>query len=260
MSSGVLDGDFYGHPKAIHAWGLHHSSIGIWALSVSYAHKHSTGGIVSLAFVREKLPAKRERDAVVAALTSIAPGERNPLWSEVDGGWLIHNFDKRGTFRTAEESQTLSEARANAGRKGAAKRWQPDSKPDGNLPEANMANAILPKESKELQALKERGELLSLCERLAIAMRRNDPKAHVAPESKRWLDSARLLLDQDGRTVEEVERIIDWCQADEFWRSNICSMTKLRERFTQLAMRAKPAKAANGNEAAIARIFERQAS
>ena len=59
MSSGVLDGDFYGHPKAIHAWGLHHSSIGVWALGVSYAHKNSTGGIVSAAFVIEKLPAKR---------------------------------------------------------------------------------------------------------------------------------------------------------------------------------------------------------
>lgn len=237
MSSGVLDGDFYGHPKAIHAWGLHHSSIGVWALGVSYAHKNSTGGIVSAAFVIEKLPAKRERDAVIAALTSIAPGEQNPLWSEVDGGWRIHNFGSRSEFRTPEQEDQLRQARSDAGRLGAAKRWQEVGNSDGNLPIAKQGVAISDKERKALTALKERKDVLSLCERLAIAMRRNDPQAHVSPESRRWLDAARLLLDQDHRTVEEVERVIDWCQADEFWRSNILSMPKLREKFTQLSLK-----------------------
>jgi len=238
VSSGVLDGDFYGHPKAIHAWGLHHSSIGVWALSVSYAHKNSTGGVVSAAFVIEKLPAKRERDAVIVALTSIAPGEENPLWTEVDGGWLIHNFGSRSEFRTPEQEEQLRQARSEAGRLGAAKRWQEVGNPDGNLPMAKQGVAISDKERKALTALKERRDVLSLCERLTMAMRRNDPRAHVAPDSRRWLDAARLLLDQDHRTVAEVERVIDWCQADEFWRSNILSMPKLREKFTQLSMKA----------------------
>jgi hypothetical protein len=48
----------------------------------------------------------------------------------------------------------------------------------------------------------------------------------------------RLLIDKDGRSEAAVERIIRWSQADEFWRSNILSAPKLREQFTQLALKA----------------------
>jgi hypothetical protein len=249
VSSGVLDGDFYGHPKTIHAWGLHHSSIGVWALAVSYAHEHSTGGVVSAAFVKERLPNKREREQVVAALTSVAPGERNALWSPVEGGWQIHNFGKRAAFHTVEEMEAISEARSLAGRKGAEKRWQTNSKPPSNLPPDLPSplpqGAIDDKERKALRAMEERPELLSLCDRLAMAICQNDPKANVAPRSKRWLDAARLLLDQDHRTIEEVEHVIDWCQADEFWRPNIVSMGKLRKQFTQLLLKSRQ-QASNG--------------
>lgn len=82
-----------------------------------------------------------------------------------------------------------------------------------------------------------RPELLQLCSRLADAIILNDPKAKPDPNSKRWLEAMRLLLDKDGRSVAEVERVIDWCQADSFWRSNILSIPTLREKFTQLAIR-----------------------
>ena len=45
------------------------------------------------------------------------------------------------------------------------------------------------------------------------------------------------MLDRDGRTVEQVRYLIDWSQRDEFWRTNILSMSKLREKFDQLRLR-----------------------
>jgi hypothetical protein len=33
-------------------------------------------------------------------------------------------------------------------------------------------------------------------------------------------------------------RAIDWCQDDEFWRSNVLSMPKLREKYEQLRLQA----------------------
>ena len=78
-----------------------------------------------------------------------------------------------------------------------------------------------------------------LCDRLAARMRANDPKADPKPESGRWQTDMRLLLDDREWDVSEVERIIDWCQADPFWRSNILSPGKLRRQFTQLVLRAK---------------------
>lgn len=54
-----------------------------------------------------------------------------------------------------------------------------------------------------------------------------------------WRDEARLLLDKDGRTVQQVINAIDWCQADPFWRANILSMPKLREKYDQLRLAAQ---------------------
>jgi hypothetical protein len=59
-----------------------------------------------------------------------------------------------------------------------------------------------------------------------------------------WRRAARLLLDADQRTEDQVRAAIDWCQADEFWRANVLSMPKLRAKYIQLraaAQRGRPA-------------------
>lgn len=84
-----------------------------------------------------------------------------------------------------------------------------------------------------------------LCRLLADLIRENDPKAKVAPESRRWLDAMRRLVDRDGRDPAEVERVIRWCQSDSFWRGNVLCPTKLREKFSQLTIKM------NGSAAAV---------
>jgi len=76
-----------------------------------------------------------------------------------------------------------------------------------------------------------------LCEHLADWIERNGSRRPGI--TKRWRDAARLLLDVDGRTEEQVHRAIDWCQQDEFWRGNILSMPKLREKYDQLPLKAQ---------------------
>lgn len=83
--------------------------------------------------------------------------------------------------------------------------------------------------------------VVRLCDLLADLIRQRDPKAKVAPASNRWRDACRLLLDADGRSVAEVERVLRWSQADQFWHRNILSMPKLREKFMQLLANANAA-------------------
>ena len=78
---------------------------------------------------------------------------------------------------------------------------------------------------------------IALCRRLAELMLANDPKAKVEPESKRWLDAARLLVDADGRHFEEALAVLEWSQADEFWRTNVLSMPTFRKQYAKLRMR-----------------------
>ena len=86
-----------------------------------------------------------------------------------------------------------------------------------------------------------REDVASLCRLLADLILANDPKAKVSPGSTAWTDPCRLLLDRDGRTAAEIERVIRFCAADDFERANVLSMSKLRKRFTQLSMKANRA-------------------
>ena len=72
---------------------------------------------------------------------------------------------------------------------------------------------------------------------LAALMRERDPKAKIpktAAAWKRWQDAARLLIDSDERHFEEAEQVLRFSQADEFWKTNILSMPKFREKYDQL--------------------------
>lgn len=77
-----------------------------------------------------------------------------------------------------------------------------------------------------------------LCNLLADLMAENDPNGKRPPVSERWLNAERLMLARDERDVDQAERVLRWCQADEFWRANIQSMPKFREKFGALFLQA----------------------
>ncbi len=62
-----------------------------------------------------------------------------------------------------------------------------------------------------------------------------------------WRTAARLMLDRDGRTEAQVALAISWCQDNEFWRANILSMPKLREKYEQMRLQAQRERAGPTN-------------
>lgn len=76
-----------------------------------------------------------------------------------------------------------------------------------------------------------------LCAHLADRIQENGSNRPTV--GKTWHTAARLLLDVDGRSEAEAHQAIDWCQADEFWRGNILSMPKLRQKYDQLKLQAQ---------------------
>jgi hypothetical protein len=90
-----------------------------------------------------------------------------------------------------------------------------------------------------------RADVEHLCDHLADRIAANGSKRPVI--GKRWRDAARLMIDSDGRTEQQIHAAIDWCQDSEFWRANILSMPKLREKYDQLRLRAQAALNGNGN-------------
>jgi hypothetical protein len=83
----------------------------------------------------------------------------------------------------------------------------------------------------------DRDDVDRLCKHLAERIIGNgSPEPSI---TKRWRDAARLMLDKEGRTEEQVHTAIDWCQNDDFWKANILSMPKLREKYDQLRLAAQ---------------------
>jgi hypothetical protein len=86
---------------------------------------------------------------------------------------------------------------------------------------------------------------VDLAEHLKQRILENKPDARTPNDLSKWATSARLIVERDNRTPERIRQVIDWCQKDDFWKSNILSMDKLRAQFDRLEMqmsRASPKK------------------
>ena len=83
-----------------------------------------------------------------------------------------------------------------------------------------------------------------LTQLLVDLMLLNNPKSSIIKRltparQAEWFKQCRLLREADGKTPEEIERVIAFSQTDSFWKSNILSMPKLREQWDQLWLKAQ---------------------
>ncbi|MDT3497176.1 hypothetical protein NLU03_23000 [Bacillus toyonensis] len=68
-------------------------------------------------------------------------------------------------------------------------------------------------------------------------IKENNPKQKEPSSFDSWANEVRLMRERDKRDLQEVKDVIDWCQNDSFWKSNILSVGKLRKQFDQLYMK-----------------------
>jgi len=61
----------------------------------------------------------------------------------------------------------------------------------------------------------------------------NDP-GFKKPDFQKWAVHIEKLIRIDKRDPETIGTVIDWCQSDQFWKGNILSTSKLRDKFPQL--------------------------
>ena len=66
----------------------------------------------------------------------------------------------------------------------------------------------------------------------------NNPKFPKSESQRqRWAKDFDLMIRRDKIDADDIAEVIEWCQRDNFWRSNILSGKKLREKYQQLKMR-----------------------
>jgi hypothetical protein len=69
-------------------------------------------------------------------------------------------------------------------------------------------------------------------------MLKNNPSIK-RPNLEKWAADIRKMREIDERPTEHIDYMIRWSQSDEFWKTNILSPSKLREKYDQLVIRAK---------------------
>lgn len=153
----------------------------------------------------------KDPDAAVAELVEIRWWEAHP---DGDGWQIIHDMSYQ---RTRDQVEADRDAAAERQRRWRERHAKKPARPKGDEP---------PREDVD-----------RLCVHLADRIEGNGSKRPRI--SKTWRDEARLMLDNDRRTEDQVRRAIDWCQGNAFWRRNILSMPKLRERYEQLRLAAE---------------------
>lgn len=80
---------------------------------------------------------------------------------------------------------------------------------------------------------------VQLSEKLQQHILDNNPKARTPKDPQKWAAEFDKMIRLDGRSIDEIQSVIEFSQSDPFWKSNILSAGKLREKFDQLYLKAK---------------------
>ncbi len=62
----------------------------------------------------------------------------------------------------------------------------------------------------------------------------NNTNAKVPDDLQKWSKDIDLMIQRDKRTPEQIEQVINFSQNDSFWKANILSAGKLRDKFDTL--------------------------
>jgi len=86
-------------------------------------------------------------------------------------------------------------------------------------------------------------EYVFLTNLLIEKMKDNDPKAKVplneTTQYFKWVNNIRLCIEKDGRSQDEIKEAILFSQNNYFWKANILSTAKLREKMPTLLLKLK---------------------
>ena len=90
----------------------------------------------------------------------------------------------------------------------------------------------------DLRAVEDpRPDVDAVCDAMAASVQRRTGRAPRITAT--WRTQARLMIDRDGRSVEEIARVIDWAEGNDFWRANVLSVPKLRQKFDTLRLQSQ---------------------
>lgn len=212
------------------------SAIGLWTLAGAWSAKELTDGFVP-EYVIEEL-----------ASTAAMAGHlvKCGLWEEAQEGWQFKGWEKyqptreqimEARDREAERKRKYRESQRRPSGTGTGRtegHQQASDPPDPTRPDPTRTNIEEAKASSP--EVEDRPDIDRVIQTFSDMLKANDIK-HKPGQT--WRNSARLLIDRDGYTPDQIIYVAKFATTDEFWKSNVLSLPKLREKFEALKIKAQ---------------------
>ncbi|OMC00334.1 hypothetical protein A5733_04280 [Mycobacterium sp. NS-7484] len=249
-----VDDSFYDHPKVLEAGT---AAIGLWTLAGAYCARHLTDGVISDRQIRAIGGTRKQAAKLVEVglwtCDEASANARRYFFND----WSEYQPSRADvTTRRRDDAERKRAARAaKADKQAKQENVRPDIQPDGarTSPDVSDDRPLYPTRPAPPHLKNYTTESCSsaktptppapppaavetLCARLRDRIVDNGSRRPTITE--RWRREARLLLDRDSRDLTKALNLIDWCQQDPFWRKNILSMPKFREKYDQLRLAA----------------------
>lgn len=223
--------DYFDHPKIM---SLSAEAIVAHLEMIVYSRKYGTDGAIPMRL------AMRFASTVLDELASNDESAPSIIRND-DGSVEIYGY--ANMQETSDQIAERRQKRKEAGVAGANARWQKDSNghgtTHGNGHGKKMAETETETETErtsDSSTEEIRPDMAEILDHLDHELEANNLKKPNRVRSN--LRAARLLMDRDGHTVDEVKSIISFAQSSEFWMPNIRSMSKLREKYDTLQAQA----------------------
>src|SRR5690606_32566483 len=246
-----IDDKLHDHPKVRKLRKDKLAALGLWTACGSWSADTLSDGFVPAEIVQRFDPTEQLAKRLVEV----------GLWVEDEQddeeGYRFHQWTEHQPTR-AEVERRRAEARERMRRRRAGRAAEQEqnsasssqdvrANTEGTSDEVRHPDPTRPvpnkRETPSLSSseIPPREDVERLCLHLANRVAENTGRRPVV--TKRWHDAARLLLDKDLEGEPDplglAIRLVDWATSDEFWRSNILSLPKFREKFDQLRLRAR---------------------
>lgn len=227
-----VDDNFAFHPKTLAATN---SAIGLWVRAGSWCGANLTEGRLPADLISTLGGLKRDARKLVEV----------GLWDEVDGGYQFRNWEEFQPTKAQVDAEREANRKRQAEYRARKRNGVTDTvtngatngtptRPDPTRPNKETSSPLVGAGAPDTK--NDRDDIRALCEHLSRRLGENGVKHSI---SKGWRDAARLLIDLDGRDAQEAHRLIDWATSDSFWRTNVLSMPKFREKYDQLRLKAQ---------------------
>lgn len=242
--------------SSLHAICMHFAS-------VLHCSQHLTDGLVAPKAMQRKVGATDADTQILldAGLWHGPDHDCEACWEACptipENRVYVHDFLEHN--RDAAEAKRVSKKRSDA----AKARWKTPKNDDANCMQSALQNEDVCNAEREREKEREeeakasspegpRPDIDQVIQGFSELLKANDVKHKPA---KTWHTATRLLIDKDGYTPEQILYVARYATTDEFWKSNILSLPKLRDKFEALKLKAqaaaRPQKPTTGSQARL---------